>query len=179
MAEEATVEQLDEATEIEAKPKKGLSGKKLVLFVVLPLLLIGGGAAGAYFGGFLDPLLGGETSTDVALEEDAPLVEEASTVFYELPEMLINLNSDGNRRTNYLKLIVSLEMEDEDGIRELEEVMPRIIDNFQTYLRELRIEDLKGSAGLQRLREELLLRVNTAARKANVRDVLFTQMLVQ
>ncbi|MFQ5467950.1 MAG: flagellar basal body-associated FliL family protein, partial [Kiloniellaceae bacterium] len=47
------------------------------------------------------------------------------------------------------------------------------------YLRELRIQDLQGSAGLQRLREELLLRVATAAYPAQVRDVLFREMLIQ
>ena len=61
----------------------------------------------------------------------------------------------------------------------LEAVMPRIIDNFQVYLRGLRIEDLQGAAGLQRLREELLLRVNAAAKGKHVRDVLFKEMLVQ
>lgn len=178
MADEATVEQLDENTELESKPKKGISGKKLVLFIVLPLLLIGGGGAGAYFMGVLDPFLG-EESEAAEYEEGDPLVEEAATVFYELPEMLINLNSEGNRRTNYLKITVALELKDDDSIRELEDVMPRIIDNFQVYLRELRIEDLRGSAGLQRLREELLLRVNTSARRAKVLDVLFKEMLIQ
>jgi flagellar FliL protein len=57
--------------------------------------------------------------------------------------------------------------------------MPRIIDNFQVYLRELRIEDLRGSAGMYRLREELLLRVNASAAPARIVDVLFKEMLVQ
>ena len=57
--------------------------------------------------------------------------------------------------------------------------MPRVIDNFQTYLRELRIDDLKGSAGMYRLREELLVRVNAAAAPAKITDVLFKEMLVQ
>ena len=57
--------------------------------------------------------------------------------------------------------------------------MPRIVDNFQVYLRELRLEDLRGSAGLYRLREELLSRVNIAAQPAQVNDVLFKEMLVQ
>jgi flagellar FliL protein len=178
MADEATVEQLDENTELESKPKKGLSGKKLVLFVVLPLLLILGGGAGAHFMGFLDPILGKDSQIAEPLEDEM-LLDETQTVFYELPEMLINLNSEGNRRTNYLKITVALELADDDGIRELEDVMPRIIDSFQVYLRELRIEDLRGSAGLQRLREELLLRVNTSARKAGVLNVLFKEMLIQ
>jgi flagellar FliL protein len=57
--------------------------------------------------------------------------------------------------------------------------MPRIIDNFQVYLRELRLDDLRGSAGIYRLREELLMRVNTAAQPVHVKDVLFREMLVQ
>jgi flagellar protein FliL len=58
-------------------------------------------------------------------------------------------------------------------------VLPRIIDNFQVYLRELRVEDLKGSGGMYRLREELLLRVNAAVAPAKINDVLFKEMLVQ
>ena len=58
-------------------------------------------------------------------------------------------------------------------------VLPRIVDNFQIYLRELRVDDLDGSAGMYRLREELLRRVNLAARPVQVEDVLFKEMLVQ
>ena len=57
--------------------------------------------------------------------------------------------------------------------------MPRIVDNFQVYLRELRVEDLRGSSGLYRLREELLQRVNAAAAPAKVTDVLFKELLIQ
>ncbi len=64
-------------------------------------------------------------------------------------------------------------------MRTLDGMMPRIVDSFQIYLRELRVEDLQGSAGLQRLREELLLRVNAAIAPAKARDVLFKEMLVQ
>ena len=178
MAEEATAEELDEQVEIESKPKKGLSGKKLVLLVVLPLLLLAGGGAGAYFGGFLDPLLGEVGIGESAIDETESLNVGSSTAFYELPEMLVNLDSSG-RRANYLKLVIALELADDDHIAELEDVLPRIVDNFQVYLRELRVEDLHGTAGMQRLREELLLRVNASTKTAKVRDVLFKEMLVQ
>ena len=178
MAEEAVTEGLGESLEIEAKPKAGLSGKKLVLFIVLPfLLIVTGGGAGAYVLGFLDPWLGGDGS---AVEEEAVSDESIHTpvAFYELPEMLVNLNSSG-RKSHFLKISISLELSDEDDVKVLESVMPRIIDNFQVYLRGLRIEDLQCAAGLQRLREELLLRVNAATKGKHVRDVLFKEMLVQ
>ncbi len=61
----------------------------------------------------------------------------------------------------------------------IESIKPRIVDNFEVYLRELRIDDLRGSAGMYRLREELLMRVTEAAQPVRVRDVLFQEMLVQ
>ena len=92
--------------------------------------------------------------------------------------MLVNLNT-GGRKTNYLKITVSLELESDAALEQINQVLPRIVDSFQVYLRELRVEDLSGSAGLQRLREELLLRVNAAAHPAVIKDVLFKEMLVQ
>jgi flagellar FliL protein len=175
MAAEAT-EDLGEGAE-GAPEAKRFPGKKLILFIVLPLLLLIGGAAGVFFSG----ILGGG-----AKKEEAPAAQEEATqkpapkqtVFFDLPDIVVNLNST-NRRTNFLKISVSLELEQAGDIEVITQNMPRIIDNFQVYLRELRIDDLQGSAGLYRLREELLRRVNLAARPVRVRDVLFKEMLVQ
>jgi len=57
--------------------------------------------------------------------------------------------------------------------------MPRIVDQFQSYLRELRVDDLRGSAGVMRLKEELLRRINVAAAPYPVKDVLLKEMIVQ
>ena len=46
--------------------------------------------------------------------------------------------------------------------------MPRLQDLFQTYLREMRPEELRGSAGTYRLREELIARANVAVAPARV-----------
>ena len=173
MAEEATAD-----GEIQIEKKGGLSGKKLVLFIVLPLLLLSGGGAAAFFLGALDGLLGKEEHAEMAEADPAADQEAGPSVFFDLQEMLVNLNT-GGRKTHFLKISVSLEVDTDDDVLQLQRVMPRIVDSFQVYLRELRIEDLHGSAGLQRLREELLLRVNSAARPTVVRDVLFREMLVQ
>jgi flagellar FliL protein len=101
-----------------------------------------------------------------------------NTVFYDLPELLIKMNT-GGRKSTFLKIRVSLELANAADVPKIEAAMPRIIDNFQTYLRELRIEDLKGSAGMYRLREELLTRVAAATAPARINDVLFKEMLVQ
>ena len=154
--------------------KRKLSGKKLTLFIILPVLLFGGGGAGVYFSGLANPLLAEIGALDRVPQESAP----KAAFFYDLPELLVNINS-GGKQSRYLKLKVALELEDVSAAKQLDLVLPRIIDNFQVYLRELRQEDLKGSAGLFRLKEELLVRVNAASKPIRVNDILFKEMIVQ
>jgi flagellar FliL protein len=165
----AKEEKAEEGAEGEPR-RRALSGKKLILFIIAPLvlvLLLGGGAA--FF------LLGGKKEEPVA--EAQPQAVKA-LVYYNLPEILVNLNAAG-RRSSFLKMTISLELENQADIPRIQAVMPRIVDNMQSYLRELRAEDLRGSAGLFRLREELLARVNAASQPAKVSDVLFQEVLVQ
>jgi len=99
-------------------------------------------------------------------------------VYYEMPSFLVNLNS-GDKRTSFLKMTVTLELASAEDQLKIDEVMPRITDSFNTYLRELRSPDLAGSAGLHRLREELLLRINEISQPAKVNDILFKEIIVQ
>ena len=162
------------------KKKRRIAGKKIVLFGVLPLLLIGGGA-GVFFSG----LLGGGDEEVAAEGEDAAAATEAEAaepprdvVFYDLPEMLVNLNSEG-RQSSFLKIQISLELGAAEAVPEVEKVLPRIVDNFQVYLRELRPNELSGTKGVVRLKEELLVRVNKAVDPVKVYDILFKEILVQ
>ena len=101
-------------------------------------------------------------------------------VFLDLPDVLVNLSSGGgNERTQYLKVKVVLELPDQELSAQIQPVMPRIMDTFQTYLRELRPTDLDGSAGLYRLKEELTRRVNAAIAPNHINAVLFKEIVVQ
>ncbi len=162
--------------------------KKLIMLIVLPLLLIIGAAAGAYFTGLADPIVGmvsGKSEGDNA--ENGEGHEGAQTedgkavmpVFYELPEMLVNLNPGKSRRPSHLKIKVRLELASAADTPKVEAMLPRITDSFQVYLRELRVDDLQGAAGMYRLREELMMRVNRVAAPAKINDVLFQEVLVQ
>jgi flagellar FliL protein len=163
---------LDEIIAQTPRPAKR-GGKKLILFGLLALLLLIGIGAGLYFSGIAQSLLGGGQSS--AAKSGTPAQD---VVFFDLPDMLVNLNTSG-RHANYLKLTLSLQIEHKEDEPKIEAVMPRIIDTCQTYLRELRLEDLKGSAGLYRLREELQMRIGDAVAPVKIDDVLFKQLLVQ
>lgn len=178
MAEEALDEMDDTGDEPE---KKRVSGKRLIIFAaVLVLVLVGGGVGAAFmlglFGG--EPPPAEETEAGAAQPAPPPQPQETRAFFFEVPDLIVNLNTSG-RKSTFLKIKIALELEGPQDTDRINEVLPRIVDNFQVYLRELRVDDLNGSAGMYRLREELLRRVNLAARPVRVRDVLFKEMLVQ
>ena len=150
--------------------------KKLFIIIAVVFLLAVGGIAAAYFTGLIQPIIEWITGEEEIEAEQALKSEDA--IFFPLEELIVNLNT-GGRKSTFLKIRISLELADAGDIPRIETVMPRIMDNFQVYLRELRIEDLKGSAGMYRLREELLSRVNAAVAPAKIHDVLFREMLVQ
>ena len=173
------------------KASGGGGKKKIIIIIALAFLVIVGGVAGAYFMGLLDPVIETIVGPEDAAEgeeggeecEEGEEGEEGDcasgrAVFYDLQELLVNLNT-GGRKSSFLKIRISLELASARDKAKMDTIMPRVIDNFQTYLRELRIDDLKGSAGMYRLREELLVRVNAAAAPAKITDVLFKEMLVQ
>ncbi len=135
----------------------------------LALLIVIG--AGVYFA---MPLFGGEESAETM----DVMRQEVDVVFFDLPEMVVNLASNSSKRT-YLKIQISLELDKSEDMGTLQRLLPRVIDHFQVYLRELRADDLHGSAGIYRLKEELLRRVSAAARPVRIRDVLFKEMLIQ
>jgi flagellar FliL protein len=179
-----------EAPEGEAAPadgaepeKKGLVGTitgmlvgskmKMMISAGVLLLLIGGGA-GAYFFLFASAE---PTPEQLAEAEVVPLVPP-TVAFYDVPDIIVNIQTvDGTPA--FLKLGLSLELKNEEAKTGITAVMPRVVDQFQAYLRELRIDDLKGSQGVLRLKEELLRRINVAAAPYKVHDVLLKEMIVQ
>lgn len=158
--------------DLSAVSKKKWTGKKIVMIAAPVLLLLVGGGVGATM------FMGGGESEEVAEAEKKEPEEPKQLIFYEVPDLMVNLN-DAGRKSTFLKLSISLEVDRASTATTLETQLPRIIDNFQLYLRQLRLEDLSGSAGMFRLKEELLRRVNQTVAPAKVNDVLFKEILVQ
>jgi len=169
MAEQTIDEAVEAVAEGEStSPKR--SRNKLIFIGAGGLLLVLLAAGGYfYFNGTIGRLMG-----HPAAEAPPP---PKPLVFFDLPDFLVNLNSAG-RKSSFLKLSVSLQVDKQEDTLQLQAVLPRIIDNCQIFLRELRVEDLRGSGGIYRLREEMLKRIN-AVSPVKVDDVLFKEMLVQ
>jgi flagellar FliL protein len=159
-----------EGEEGKSAPAKRKLSLKLILMAVGGLVAVGGLGGGGYYFFFTGK---SEAATTAANQVKPP-------VFLDLPDVLVNLSSNGStERTQYLKVKVVLELPDQDLSAQIQPVMPRIMDTFQTYLRELRPTDLDGSAGLYRLKEELTRRVNAAIAPNHINAVLFKEIVIQ
>lgn len=152
------------ANETKAKKKLPL---KLIIMAATGLLVLCGGGVGAYF------FLGAKQPSNVTTAVLKP------PVFLDLPDTLVNLSNTGAERSQYLKVKIVLELPDQVMVQQVQPVLPRVMDAFQTYLRELRPTDLDGSAGLYRLKEELTRRVNASIAPSRVNAVLFKEIVVQ
>jgi flagellar FliL protein len=172
----------DEAAQAPTKGKRKLL--ILVAIVVVVLLAVAGVLFSGVLGGKEKEKEDAETTQEQPAEgaeggEGAagkPVVQKP--VYYELPEFLVNLTSATNR-TSFLKMSVTLELRDKEAVAIIEANSPRIMDMFNTYLREVRPQDLSGSAGIFRLRGELMMRINRTIEEGLVKDILFSEIIIQ
>lgn len=163
----AEAEEAEAGDESATSTSKGLFSRRNIIIGAAGAVVLIGGGTGAYFM-MRKPA------------ETAPAVAQAKPpVFVDVPEVLVNLSTTANERTQYLKVKIVLELPDATVTPQVQSTMPRVMDAFQTYLRELRPSDLDGSAGLYRLKEELTRRVNVAIAPSRINAVLFKEIVVQ
>lgn len=137
--------------------------RKTLLIAGAAAALLGAGGGGAWY--FLAP---GEADKAEAA---------APETYVDVPPITVNLRSaDGSQR--FLKVHLMLV----PGNAEAEQIiarMPLLLDSLQPFLRELRPEDIAGSAATFRLKEEALTRANATFGEGAVRDVLIQDLLQQ
>ena len=160
----------DAASSEAAKPKRGKQ-----LMIAVPVLLVAVGAGG-WFSGIIPSLLGHKPGVTAATAADTAVA--APPVYVDVPEIVSNLNVPG-KRPSFMKLHAKLELAAKSDEAAVSAAMPRIQDLFQTYLRDMRPDELRGSEGSYRLREELIGRATIAATPAHVTDVLFIELIIE
>lgn len=199
---EAPAPEGEEGAEGEAPAKK--KPPILIIAIAAGVLVLGGGGAAAFFLMKPKPAAEGEAGHGEKKEKKkekkeekgghgekkegegaaaaggaAPVIKEGpdGVVFYTLPDIVVNMQTADGKST-FLKLKLTFELPDQETADELTPNLPRLSDMFQTFLRELRPEDLNGSQGTYQLRVELLRRVNLVAAPAKVNAVLIEEMLI-
>jgi len=185
-----------EAPPAEAEGSEGEEGagkkkpplKLIIIGAVAAVLVLGGGGTAAFFllqpkdAAHADkahkPKKKAEKKKDDGKGKDVAIREGPDGVlFYTLPDVIVNMQTADGRPT-FLKLKLTIEMPDQDAVDALEANMPRLQDMFQTFLRELRPEDLSGSQGSYQLRMEILRRINLVIAPSKANAVLIEEMLI-
>ncbi|MBL0318547.1 MAG: flagellar basal body-associated FliL family protein [Alphaproteobacteria bacterium] len=196
MADHEDKKELDEsnAGDKEGHSQAGSSKKKLIIIVIAAVVVLGGAVGGVLFSGVLSSSKKEDSSSakheKAATENhgdkkgkndktsDRLQAGPGNVFYYDMDEFIVNLNT-AHKQQSFLKMKIALELPDDAQVAAIEDNMLRIRDIFQIYLRELRQEDLRGSAGMYHLRQELLLRLNKIVYPAKVNDILFREFFVQ
>lgn len=168
----------DVTAEVSTRPaaSPGRRRGRLPLLALGGVLLLGGGAAGAWF--FVPGIADGARGmlAGVLGPTPAPAVPAPKPAFVELPEMTLTLPNGG--RPRQLRLALSIEIMGDAGLVQPMLVGPRVYDNLILYLRTLRDGELEGALAIDRLRSDLFRRLEVLLGPDVVRDVLITGFTV-
>jgi flagellar FliL protein len=190
---EAPAAEAEAAEGAEEGGKKKLPLKLIIIIAVAAVLVLGGGGTAAFL--LLKPKedpahaakhkekkpekKDDKKGKDGKDDKSAGQVREGpdGVIYFTLPDIVVNMQTADGKPT-FLKLKLTLEMPDQDSVDALQPNMPRLQDMFQSFLRELRPEDLSGSQGSYQLRMEIQRRVNLVIAPAHTNAVLIEEMLI-
>lgn len=181
MSEENTISVSD------APPSNSNSGfgmGKIIIIGIFLLLIVT--AAGIFFTPLGSKIFGPEEKTnpdlaikrDLAEKPDDGKLNIETVKFVEIPEILLNLRS-ATGKSSFLKITITVQSPNDEVGKVVDKLKPLLIDQYQEYLRGLDVEDLSGSAGIERIRSELLTRTNNVISPAKASNVLIPSMLIQ
>ncbi len=158
-------------TEPEPTDEKKKGGKKGLIIGLLGALLAGGGGFYATYAGLI--LGPPETDASHAAESELPPLPEIA--FIALDPMVVSLGSAANAR--FLRFSAQLDV-DPASVEAVTMVLPRIIDVLNTYLRAVSEDELGKPAALERLRAQMLRRIQVVTEQGQVKDLLITEFVL-
>ncbi len=160
------------ADEPQARSKSSLLG------LILSFALAVAGAAGGFYAvrsGLLPGMSKGAQSRTEAANGTPMEANATAPTYVAMDPLIVSLNDDGNAR--HLKFRAELEVAPSHQ-QEVEQVMPRIIDVLNGYLRAVKASDLSDPTALTRLRAQMLRRVQIVVGKGQVLDLLIMEFVL-
>lgn len=154
----------------EVEEQSGGGKKKLTLFLLLFILLACAGA-GAYFFLF--------AKKEEKKEEKAPKVAPPEVgIMYKLePAFIVNLGDP--EATIYARISITLEVANQQILQEIQKKEPIIRDAIIEIVSGKTSNEIRAPEGREQLKLEILKRINTILAKGGVRNVYFTEFVIQ
>ncbi|MEP2532376.1 flagellar basal body-associated FliL family protein [Shimia sp.] len=162
---------MTDLTDIEetAAPKSS----RLLLIVGLILALAGGG--GGFYAVYSGMILGAHSGAEDSLSHEDPVMALPDTVFIPIDPIVISLT--GNSTSSHLRFRAQLEVPRAEA-KDVERILPRIVDVLNSYLRALEPADIEAAGALIKLRAQMLRRVQIVTGKGRVRDLLVMEFVL-
>jgi flagellar FliL protein len=169
----------EEVEEVEQKKSGG--NLVLILIIVLLVVLLIGGAVAAFF------LLGNDSEQQASNQpQQAPQTRSASkrssdylTIgpMYPMNEFIVNLLSESGSR--YLKVSLDIELDSEALAAEMDKKKSLIRDIIIRVLSSKTFEEVSTMKGKERLKDEIVKKINAILADGQIRDIFFTDFVVQ
>jgi len=159
------------AEEKSKEPKEGKSKTMLFVAIGIVVLLIAVGVA-AY-------LLGARSAQNMTAEVAVEETEKPEGVgpMVDVKDFIMNI-LDKNE-TRYLKASITLELENEETVAEVNERMPQIRDAILLLIGSKTFAELSDLQGKLQLRAEIIVRLNKLLKKGKIKGIYFTEFVVQ
>jgi len=156
----------------EPVPKKK---SKMVFFIILGvgILILGGGGFFAYTKFLAHKPAVEEVASQEAKKDAAPVIGEMLV----MEPFVVNLADPKGKR--YLKVKIELELESKEAVDKATKVSPKLRDMVIMMLTSLGFEEIMTPEGKIRVRDELLERFNEIMRPDHIKNIYFTEFVVQ
>ncbi len=170
-------EEKKEDQERASEEKKG-KGK---LFIILGILLILLGISGllaykTFFAKKENPVEKAKQEELKKIEEEVKKAEKPG-VMYNLGSLIVNL-ADQDAAT-FLKVSITLELDNQQVQQQVEQRLPEIKDAIISLISSKTSNEIKNPEGQEKLKEEILKRINAILPAGGVRNVYFTEFIIQ
>ncbi|NLM46501.1 MAG: flagellar basal body-associated FliL family protein [Firmicutes bacterium] len=157
-------------SENETTTKKSGNGMKILVIILLVIVLLN--TALLAFN-----MLSGQPLYTLPLQKQAKQPADGECQLFGPEDYTVNLADSGQRR--YLKVRLVLTYEDKKMQKELEQRQAQIRDLIILTLRQRTAENLEENGGMESLRSELKSKINTILTTGVIKEIYFTDFLVQ
>lgn len=168
MADEAK----DQETPESAEPQKKSSGLPLIIMAVA-LVLLGGGGFFA-FTKLMAPKPAVEETQQAAAKKNPP---DTIGEMHAMSPFTVNLADPKGKR--YIKIKLELETDTPGALDRVQKATPKLRDTVIVMVTSLSFEEVMTPEGKIRIRDELLVRFNQILKPERLKNIYFTEFLVQ
>jgi len=161
----AREEKEEQVVEEGVPQKKKLPLKKLIIIGITVVVVVTAGALGAiYYKKFFDK--------KEKQEQQAPV-----GAIWSMEPFIVNIKDENSDR--YLKIVIELDISDKNYIAEMNQLKPKLRDNILDLLSSKTYKDIMDISGKQRLRDEIMVRLNSFLTDGKIVKVYFTEFVIQ